>query len=261
MMLFMAVSASFLTSIGFSAEVRDDYRLGPGDQVDIIIHGEEDYLENTHYTVRLTGEVSLPWVGEVRLAGLTAAEAERAVRDRLKDGYILDPQVKLNILSYNSQVVDVLGAVKQPNQYSLEGETTLRALLAVAGGIDAARSSGFVTVTREGERTRLALKELEGPGGGFSLRSGDVVEVEQSVNVFVTGEVMNPGAVSYVEGITVSQALIIAGGRGEYARLSGAYVIRGNERISVNLKRVLKGKESDVALQPGDRVVIPHSTL
>ncbi len=75
--------------------------------------------------------------------------------------------------------------------------------------------------------------------------------------VFVSGGVREDGALTYRNGLTVSQAVVRAGGFTEYARPRQAYVRRGGEVMRVNLRRVRAGKAADVVLRPDDEVVVP----
>jgi polysaccharide export outer membrane protein len=261
-MQFILMTLSwFVLTASASASDPQEYRIGLGDKLNIIVHGHEEYFSRPEFVVGGDGEVSFPQVGMIRVKGLTAFEAESAVRERLMDGFVHDPHVSVQILTFKSQSVDLIGAVKEPGVYPLEGPITVRALLAKAGGINDAQSSGFVLVTRDEETVRLALSQLEGAAGNFLLRGGDVVDVDQGTNVFLAGEVMQPGAVEFTDGLTASQALLLAGGPSEFGRLGGAYVLRDEQRIRVNLKRVLKGKDADIQLEPGDRIVVPLSAL
>ncbi|MEM6930018.1 MAG: SLBB domain-containing protein, partial [Myxococcota bacterium] len=79
--------------------------------------------------------------------------------------------------------------------------------------------------------------------------------------VFVGGEVAKPGQIAFAEGVTVSEAVMKAGGHSETARLAGAYVLRDGSRIPVNLRRILRGKADDPELRPGDQVMVPESPL
>ncbi|MCB9675601.1 MAG: polysaccharide biosynthesis/export family protein [Alphaproteobacteria bacterium] len=245
-------------SLGF-AEAPAEYQLGPGDEVHVIVHGH-DFGRDT-FVVGSDGTISFPYVGLVDLKGLTAVAAERTLRDALMKGYLVDPQVSIRIKEHGSQRVDLLGAVAKPGVITLSGPTTIRALVTEAGGAVQGKASGAILVNRDGHTTRLMLANIEGPEGDFLVHGGDVVDVELGMAIYMAGEVANPGAIAFSQGITASQALLQAGGHTDFGRLSGAYVVRGEERIHVNLKRILKGKEADMQLQPGDRVVIPVSAL
>ncbi|MCA9573314.1 MAG: SLBB domain-containing protein, partial [Myxococcales bacterium] len=235
-----------------------DYKLGPGDTIHLEIHNVDMVSDLLHSS---DGHVSVPYVGKVALLGLTAFEAEQKLREVLADGYILRPEVSVAVKEFTSQTVELFGAVKKPGVQALQGASTLRALITQAGGVDLEKSTGFVTVVRSGTDHRIPISDLDGEQGAFQLQGGDVVNVEQGNTIFLAGEVKSPGAVTYNRGLTASQALLMAGGSTEFGRLSGAYIVRGDERIQVNLKKILKGKDADVELKPGDRVVVPVSPI
>lgn len=91
-----------------------------------------------------------------------------------------------------------------------------------------------------------------------SLGSGVSVTapVDPSNAVFVAGQVGRPGAVTYGEGLTLTQAITNVGGWTPTARLNAVTLLRGDEALRVDLRAILKGKEADLALQPGDRLVV-----
>ena len=195
------------------------------------------------------------------LAELTVFEAEETMKAALADGYLVDPEVTVQEAEHRSQRVEVLGAVANAGLYYLEGPTTVRQLIAKAGGLKQ-EQGGLVLVTRADQTTRIGAVDLEGPRGGMTLMAGDVVTVDSGGSVvYLAGEVSKPGPVQFSEGMTLSEALIRAGGSSNLGRLAGTYILRGEEKIVVNLKRVLKGKDADFVLRPGDRVVIPESPI
>lgn len=237
----------------------DDYTVGAGDILDIELYGEDI---SGAYQVSSTGTISFPHVGEVEVGGLTPFAAEQALRQKLLAGYYIDPQLSVRVKEYRSQRIEVVGAVKEPGLYYLEGATTVRAITAKAGGVVSERSNGRVVLTKTtGKQIVLPLHELDGPGGDILLAAGDIVDVDEGAVVYVGGQVENPGTVGFIDGLTVSQALHRAGGPTQLARLSGAYLLRGGDKLSINLKRVLKGKEPDITMEPGDQLVIQESHL
>ncbi len=241
------------------AQVPDDYAIGPGDVIDIKVHGHD--LGRSQFIVGASGEISFPYVGKIELRGQTVFQAESLVEEKLADGYLLSPEVTIQVAEHRSQRVEVLGAVDKAGIYYLDGPTTVRSLIAKAGGINVEKG-GVVLLTRNGQVTRIGLADLEGPEGAEIVEPGDVVNVDPAGSVvYLAGEVKKPGAIQYSEGLTVSQALIRAGGSSGVSRLSGTYILRDGERISINLRRVLKGKDADMMLEPGDKVVVPESAL
>jgi polysaccharide export outer membrane protein len=85
-----------------------------------------------------------------------------------------------------------------------------------------------------------------------------VVTQMNSKRVYVTGEVLHPGAMNLLPDMTVLQALATAG-FSQFANTKGIYILRGQTKIPVNYKRLIKGENMDqnVMLKPGDTVVVP----
>jgi len=244
-----------------SAVALPDYEVGVGDVIEIQVHGGA-LGRDGRFVVASTGEVRVPCADRVSVIGQSVPEVERAMREALMPECYVDPIVTVRVAEYRSQRVEVMGAVDKPGLYFLEGPTTVRTILTRAGGIQMSRSTGQVVVTRPGHQpVQIPIDELDGPMGEVALSNDTLVSVDEARIVFVGGEVEKPGQIAYAEGVTVSEAVMKAGGHSETARLAGAYVLRDGDRIPVNLRRILKGKDSDPELRPGDQVVVPESPL
>lgn len=237
-----------------------DYRIGTGDVIEVVVHGER--LGQGGFVVAGNGLVSLPCAGLVPFSGRTAYEAEDETRKALTPDCYVDPQVTVRITEHRSKPVEVMGAVSKPGVYYLDGQSTLRSVISRAGGVKSERSSGHIQVVRRGEEPmQVALDELDATLGDYVLVSGDVVRVDEGRIVYVSGEVKKPGEIPFADGLTVADALIKAGDSTALGRLSGAYVLRDEDRIPVNLRRILRGKSPDLVLEAGDRLVIPEKAL
>ena len=236
------------------------YRLGPGDTLKIQVYGEDDL--SGAFPINDAGAIEMPLLGLVRVSGLTATEAGALVRTRLADGFLRDPSVTAWLDDYQSQQVQVLGAVRSPGQYFLRGPTTLLELLSNAGIGDAGVDEVRVTRGGEGgETTRISYARLLADGSGnLALQGGDIVFVPESL-IIIMGQVKNPGEVSFREGMTLSTAVAAAGGALPTASLGRVYLVRGEDRQRVNLRKVMRGRHADVQLQPGDRVIIQESVF
>lgn len=109
-----------------------DYRIGPEDLLEVQVFGV-DQLSRT-VRVNSRGQVSLPLIGAIEVAGMTAQEAERAITGKLAESYLQDPQVSLFIKEFTTQRVTIEGAVNRPGVYPLRGQSTLLTSIALAGG-------------------------------------------------------------------------------------------------------------------------------
>ena len=121
------------------------YRLDSGDRLRITVF-EQQSLSNT-YTVDQAGYIAFPLVGQVAARGATVSQLEGVIAQKLKQGYLRDPDVTIEIDRYRS--IFVMGEVGQPGQYSyVPGMTVLNAI-AVAGGFSTRANQRDVDVTRK----------------------------------------------------------------------------------------------------------------
>lgn len=158
--------------ICLSAAASPEYKLQPGDEIHLRILGE-DSLSGT-YALSTDGMAALPLIGEVKLAGLTEAQADALIKTRLEDGYLVDPQISVIVARY--QPVYVLGEVRNPGKYDyMPGMTVLNAA-ALAGGF---------TYRADRETARVHKKRAGGPESYSDLsmesaiRPGDVLIIQE----------------------------------------------------------------------------------
>lgn len=117
-------------SIVEGSENVPDYALGSGDRLRVITFGEEALTGE--FVVGGAGRVALPLVGEVQAAGLTIPEFQALVVDRLKDGYINEPRVSIEVLNYRPFYI--LGEVGKPGEYPFTNRLNVLNAVATAGG-------------------------------------------------------------------------------------------------------------------------------
>ncbi len=121
------------------------YRLDSGDRVRITVF-EQANLSNT-YNVDQAGYIAFPLIGAVAARGHTVQELEGNIASRLKQGYLRDPDVSIEIDQYRS--IFVMGEVGQPGQYSYVPGMTVQNAIAVAGGFSQRGYQGNVDITRK----------------------------------------------------------------------------------------------------------------
>jgi polysaccharide export outer membrane protein len=237
------------------------YRVGAGDVLQVEVYGEKE-LSGT-FPSDSTGSLDYPLLGRVSVLGLMPAEVAALLRTRLMAGYVVSPSVTVTVATYRSQPVQVLGAVARPGVYHLRGPTTLLQVISEAGGV-APVGVNEVRLTRGSQADKVAVipwDEILASGrGDVELASGDVIFVPQSL-ISVSGQVARPGEIAFREGMTLSRCIAAAGGALPAARLGEVIIMRGDQRIAVNLRAILRGRTLDVPMASGDKVYVQQSVF
>jgi polysaccharide biosynthesis/export protein len=260
--------------------------VGPDDSVTIEVL-DSDEISKT-WRVSTQGDLSLPLIGTIHAAGLTAEQLKEKLTAELKR-YIRDPQVTVYIADVRSQPVTLAGAVHRPGTFQLEGPKTLLEVLMMGLGPDAAGPTLIVSRPVEsgpiplpdahldstGQRytVELKLSEVLNPATAASnlkILPNDVISVSnQRRLVYIIGEVTRPGAIELVtqDQVSVMQVLAAAGGLTKMAAPRHSQIMRLESQgtykkiASVDLKRVMTGKDEDRLLVAGDIIVVPSSVL
>jgi len=125
-------------------------RLGAGDRLRIIVFGQNQLSGD--FVVADDGDISLPLVGRLHVAGLTLGDTEHVVRDRLAQGIVKNPVVNVDVVAYRP--IYVVGEVARPGGYEPTGQLTVINAVALAGGYTYRAQRGEVSVLHEGDPTK-----------------------------------------------------------------------------------------------------------
>jgi protein involved in polysaccharide export with SLBB domain len=245
-----------LAVFGRGAHAQDAaYRLGVGDVVSVLVYHQPE----------LTGEVviddacaiALGLIGTVPACGRSPSELQSEIVRRYDGSFLRNPSVAVRVVRYRSQRVDVLGEVERPGPLYLEGATTLPEIISLAGGT---KGDGIVEaeiIGADGARRSYRLDRLP-TDASVQVRAGDRIVLQPSKVVYVEGELEKAGVYPLTPGLTVSQALTLAGGTSIYANLRRVAVIRDGQVRTVDIRSVLRGDPGadDPQLLPNDHVVV-----
>lgn len=149
-----------------------DYKLGPGDRLSVTVFNEKELSVEARLSD--AGTFSFPLLGEIRAQGVTIGGLQQLLTNRLKNGYLVNPQVYVSILEYRQFFVN--GEVNKPGGLAFQPGLTIRKAIALAGGftVRASRSKIFIIREDEGQgRPRQATLDT-------LIHPGDIVTVEQS---------------------------------------------------------------------------------
>lgn len=248
------------------AKANAELRIAGGDLLQIGVFGAPDYTHEVR--VAEDGTISLPLLGQVRVAGLTPRELASDLRTRFtKGGYFNDPQVTVFVKEYATQGVSVLGEVQKPGVYPLLGARTLFDVLSAAQGTtQTAGDKVFITHrgATQSEVVRLAYDAKGAAQSNVPVLPGDTIVVAKAAMVYVVGNVQKPAGIVMVDpGLTVLKAIALTQGIAPNAALDRAKLVRktadGQTAIPVDLKKMLEAKAPDMPLQADDVLFIPNN--
>jgi polysaccharide export outer membrane protein len=153
------------------AELVSPYQLDSGDQLRVIVFGQDD-LSNT-YVVDQSGTISMPLIGAIPARGRTTAEIEATVGQRLRNGFLRSPDISVEVDRYRPFFA--MGEVGTPGQYAFVPGMTVQQAIAIAGGFTPRAAKLTVQVTRSyGGQVESAQLRLSDP-----LMPGDTITVQE----------------------------------------------------------------------------------
>ena len=243
--------------------------IGPGDDLEVTVYGAPDL--SGHARVSADGNISMPLIGYVRIAGLSSSEAEGAIEAQLRQNNVVnDPQVSVYVKEYTSSGISVAGEVTKPGFYSAVGPHRLFDVLQAAGG-PTDKAANKVIISHRGQKDATTLSISKNPAemtaSNVELQPGDTVVVPKAGIVYVLGEVTRPGGyvLNSTGGITVLQVVAVAGGPTHVASAGKTRLLRrtenGFQEQQIDVTKLLRGKAHDVSVRDEDILFIPSSRI
>ena len=243
-------------------------RITGGDLLGFSVYGIPELAQDIR--VGNAGDVYLPLIGYVQLAGLTLGQAQTVIENRMREGeFVKNPHVTLSLKDYVNQSAIVTGEVNRPGVYPIMGSRRMLEVLAAAGGLTP-RAGKTVTITHrdrpeEPVKVDLPADLAKSPKTNIEILPGDTLLVNRAGLVYVVGEVQRPAGLvmDNNEKMTVMQAIALVGGPTSVASMNKARLIRttatGREEMHLKLNRMLSAKQADVDLKPEDIIFVPSS--
>lgn len=154
-----------------ASETSGDYQLGVADELRITVFNEPNL--SGQFVVNSNGMLSLPLIGEVRAAGITVDQLRNQITTRLGDGYLLNPKVSLQVLTYRPFYI--LGEVNKPGKYPYSTGLTVLNAVATAEGFTyrANKRKVFVKHAGSNEERQVALTPATPVQPGDTIRIGE----------------------------------------------------------------------------------------
>src|SRR4051812_11194698 len=234
------------------------YMIGAPDQLLITVADEPELTGK--FRVDNDGSFIFPYLGRVAAAGKTLAQLQASLTRDLANGYLKNPQVRVEIDQFKSQSVFVTGEVRAPGRITMVGTTmTLLDALGQAGS-PTPTASAQIVITRRGSGAKAAIEEIRvnrrevetgRAAQDFYLRDGDVIFVPKADTFYISGMVRNPGSYVLDPGMTIEQAIALAGGLTDRGSDRGIVATRIVNGIGVDL-----GVNKLDKVQPGDTIKV-----
>jgi len=274
-----------------------DYKVGPEDQLSILIFGQDNL--NREVRVNGQGEITMPLVGVVKVAGMTPKEVETRLKELYDASFLVNPQITVEVKEFRHQRVAVTGAVAKPGSYEIIGPRTLLEVLSLAGGFanqgsqsnsGGGQAGDVVNVMRHQNAPDVAtnikakagkssseqmetmvidLRRLisgKDPQLNIPIQNGDIVNVPFAGTAYVLGGVRKPGNIAVKENLTVAQAVALAGGVDPILGTNNITIMRFDDEgkpisINTNLNSIIARNNEDLPVKDNDVVVVNESAI
>ncbi|HTL46905.1 MAG TPA: polysaccharide biosynthesis/export family protein [Verrucomicrobiae bacterium] len=184
-LLFLAVSSAGAAD-DEGAKVDESYILQPGDKLNIKIYPEDEYLKGGTAEISSEGNITLPLLGKIGVAGKKVPDAENAIADLLNNEYIVNPQVVIEVLAYQASSFVVLGQVLKPGTYEFppgSKKLTLLKAISLAGGFSDIANIKKIKIVRKstGETLDANAEEIiSGNSADIEIKANDIINVSES---------------------------------------------------------------------------------
>lgn len=247
-----------------ATDVRTNYTVGVTDVLKITVFNEEALTGS--FRIDDDGSISYPMLGRISVAGKSVREIEEQIRTALLDGWVRRPEVAVEVEQFRSRTLFIMGEVRTPGKYPLQGDMTLLEVLALAGSVTS-EASADVRILRPRDQKvdgpakpddsvevlRVNLDDMNSGkmSANIVLQDGDTVYVPTAERFYVSGHVRTPGSFKFVRGLNVQQAIAVAGGLTERGSSRGIRV----RRLVGNEQKLIEVKLTDL-VEAGDTIII-----
>ncbi len=269
-----------------STSTAENYRIGPGDVIDVIVSKNAD-LSRMGVRVGNGGEIQLAMM-DVSL--MAACSTEKELAEAIKEKYrkfLVEPYVLVSVREFNSSSVAVIGAVNSPGRFQFQRSLQLVELLTFVNGTSATAGETAEIIRDSGrphcEGNRLVQPEAGGDdlitidltqafdgavGANPVILPGDIVRIPTGdiKNAYIQGNIRSSIAINLKEPTTLTQAIAMAGGATSGAQLDKVKIRRqvpgtvNREELIANVIAINKRQRDDILLEPNDIIEVPGPT-
>ena len=261
------VYPSLASLTGRASGAPREYLIGASDLLEIKVFQADELSRSVRVDAR--GNISLPLLGSIRVAGLTPAMVERRLADLLGKNLLQNPQVTVFVKEFTAQRVTVEGEVNKPGVFPIKGQVTVLQAIAMAEGLgEFAAPESVVLFRKQGNAARPFSINLSAIRNGLEsdhyVQNDDRIVIQRlEQRVTVEGEVNKPGVYPFKDRITVLQAVALAQGTSRLAAPEKVVLFRrdnGQESAyAIDLAAIHNGSAQDPYVVHDDRIVVHRS--
>ncbi|MRR06898.1 MAG: sugar transporter [Deltaproteobacteria bacterium] len=256
-----------------------DYLIGANDVLYINIEGRPEFMVTPTggnskiqgSRVDGSGAIQLPIAGAVQVAGLTVAQAQAKIREKLRT-YLKDPWVVVEVAEYKSHPLYLLGQFRSPGTVYMDRPLNLSQGIALGNGFDITADLRGARINRGNRILPVDVYDLLVKGcaqNNIWLQAGDTIFIPDNRNqqVFVFGAVKKPGPITMLQsGLNLAQAIGSAELRDTGYDFKHVRIIRSlsptrGELLVVDFDRILRGEAVPLPLMAGDIIYVPRSHI
>ena len=244
------------------ASTSNEYIVGEGDVIDINVYENEDLSTTVRISSGNTIRVHL--LGEIDVKDLTVSQVSEKIEKLFANGYLVNPQVDVFINKYRSKRAIILGEVKKPGQYELQGKITMLEFISMAEGLTP-DAGGTITIKRiniidkTDDKIVLDLEKLVEHGDttlNIEIENNDSIYIAKADTFYVSGEVEKPDSYKLEPDLTVIMAITKAGG---FSDIASKKKVKINRILKNGDKTILKNVDMDEPVMPDDVIIVPES--
>lgn len=249
-MLFAATSAvavaqapAVAAKAATLSSVDTGYKIGPDDVIEVDLLGQADF--KTRARVKADGTMSFPFIGTINVQGQTPITLKRVIEDKLRaGGYYAQPIINVEIASFASRYVIVLGEVGQGGLQPVDRAYRLSEIIARSGGI---RETGadYVIITRDGkDDMKLSFDKLARGSEADDpfVQPGDKIFVPKAETYYIYGQIAAPGVYPIKEEMTLRKVIARSGGLTASGSEKRIKLFHDGKQIKkVDLERIVQG--------------------
>jgi len=172
MIKYFLIIVSLFTAISVSALETSKYRLGAGDEIEILVYDEPDLT--VEITINDDGNINFPLIGTISVTGKTASQIEKLIHQGLQGDYLLNPSVQVDIISYRPFYIH--GEVNRPGAYPYKPGLNIDQAIALAGGLTERASVSKIYIKQSDNDNNKSNKVKL----SYAVSPGDIITIEQS---------------------------------------------------------------------------------